>query len=129
MEEKIKKLLIVDDDENFLRIIKLNLEKERIYEIKTLSTAKNLIEQIHHIQPNLILLDIFMPSVDGIDACEMLNNDNLGRTIPIIVISALDKDTDKLKAYKLGIADYLTKPIDKKSLIAAIEKALKPKTL
>lgn len=129
MEEKIKKLLIVDDDENFLRIIKLNLEKERIYEIKTLSTAKNLIEQIHHIQPHLILLDIFMPSVDGIDACEMLNNDNLGRTIPIIVISALDKDTDKLKAYKLGIADYLTKPIDKKSLIAAIEKALKPKTL
>ena len=55
----------------------------------------------------------------------MLNNDPLGITIPIIVISALDKNVDKIKAYKLGVVDYLTKPFEAQALLHAVEKALK----
>lgn len=58
------------------------------------------------------------------DACEMLNNDPVGERIPIIILSALDKGADRLKAYKRGVMDYLVKPIKEKDLIARIEKVL-----
>ena len=66
-----------------------------------------------------------MPGIGGIEVCQMLNNDPLGITIPIIVISALDKNVDKIKAYKLGVVDYLTKPFEANALLYAVEKAVK----
>jgi len=119
-----KKVMIVDDEEDFLRITKLNLEKTDKYEVMTLSNANDIIASLHTFKPDVILLDLLMPEVGGMGACEMLNNDPIGINTPIIILSALDKDTDKLKAYKLGIADYLVKPIGKNELVAKIEKTL-----
>ena len=65
-----------------------------------------------------------MPSIGGIEACEMLNKDSLAEKIPIIVVSALEKETDKLKAYKLGVVDYIVKPVEIDKLVAKIEEAL-----
>ncbi|MCM8783885.1 MAG: response regulator [Candidatus Omnitrophica bacterium] len=126
MPKKIR-VLVVDDEEDFLRIAKLNLEESGRFEVMTLTSAKNLIENVHIFKPDLILMDLIMPGIGGIEACEMLNNDPLGQKIPIIVLSALDKDADKLAAYKKGAVGYLTKPIEKKDLIAKIEKALSTK--
>ncbi|MBU1852425.1 MAG: response regulator [Candidatus Omnitrophica bacterium] len=119
-----KKIMVVDDEVDFLKIVKLNLEETGKYEILALSSAKDIISHVNNFRPDLILLDIVMPVVGGIDACEMLNKDLLGKTIPIIIISALDKSRDKLKAYKKGVVDYIVKPIEKESLIIKIEKAL-----
>ena len=124
-----KKIIIVDDEEDFLEITKLNLEKTGKYEIMTLSSAKNIITKLHEFKPDVILLDVLMPGIDGLTACEMLNKDPLGISTPIIIISALSSNRDKLKAYKLGIVDYLTKPIDKNTIIASIEKSFKYKIL
>jgi len=124
-----KKIMIVDDEEDFLEITKLNLEKTGKYEIMTLSSAKNIITKLHEFKPDVILLDVLMPGIDGLTACEMLNKDPLGISTPIIIISALSSNRDKLKAYKLGIVDYLTKPIDKNTIIASIEKSFKYKIL
>jgi len=123
----IKKILIIDDEEDFCRITKLNLEKTEKYRVLTLTGAKNLIRNLHEFRPDVILLDILMPSVGGFEACEMLNDDPVGRTTPIIIISALDKPSDKLRAFKLGVVDYLSKPVSKAVIISTIEKAIEYK--
>ena len=120
-----KKIMVVDDEEDFLEIVKLNLEKKDIYEVLTLSSAKDIIYELHRFKPDIILLDVLMPGIGGIDACSMLNKDPLGKNTPIIIVSALDKDQDKLKAYKMGVVDYLVKPVERSEVIAKIEKALK----
>lgn len=122
-----KKIMIVDDEEDFLKITKLNLEETGRYEVSTLSSAKDIIPQVNSFKPDLILLDLLMPGIGGLDACEMLNNDPIGRNIPIIVLSALDRKTDKLKAYKVGVVDYLVKPIEVDDLTAKVEKVLRYK--
>lgn len=117
-----KKVLVVDDEVDFLRILKMNLEETNNYEVLTLSSANDIISQMRIFKPDIILLDILMPGIDGIETCEMLNNDPMGEHIPIIVLSALDKEMDKFKTFKVGVADYLGKPIKKEDLISKIEK-------
>ncbi|MFH1867957.1 MAG: response regulator [Candidatus Omnitrophota bacterium] len=121
---KKKRVMVIDDEQDFLQITKLNLQNTGRYEILTLSSAKDIISQVRDFKPDLILLDILMPDIGGIEACEMLNQDASGREIPIIIISALKNDADKLKAYKVGVIDYLEKPIRRDTLISRIEKAL-----
>lgn len=122
-----KKIMVVDDEEDFLRITKLNLEGTEKYEVKTLPNAKNIVEEFRAFQPDLLLLDMLMPTIGGIEVCEMLNKEGVAKNTPIIILSALDKKTDKLKAFKQGVVDYITKPIEKDTIIAKIEKALQYK--
>ena len=117
-----KKVLIIDDEIDLLNIVKLNLEETHSYEVLTLSSANDIVSQVHLFKPDIILLDILMPGIKGIEACEMLNNDSLGERIPIIMLSALDKNVDKLKAFKSGVLDYLVKPVKIEELISKIEK-------
>ena len=119
-----RKILVVDDEESFLMLVKLNLENTGRYEVLTLASAKDIVSQVNAFKPDIILLDIMMPGVKGIEACTMLNSDPVGVRIPIIILSALDKDYDRLSAYKVGVVDYLAKPIDMAELIRRIEKAL-----
>ena len=119
-----KRVIIVDDEEDFLKITKINLEKTSKYEVIILSNAKDIIAQIHTFKPDVILLDILMPKIDGVETCKMINDDPMGKNIPVIVLSALDTDKDKLMMYKLGVVDFLIKPIEKDELIAKIEKVL-----
>ncbi len=120
-----RRIMIIDDEDDFRKITKMNLDFTEKYEVLALSNAKNIINDVHSFKPEVILLDILMPGIGGLDVCEMLNQDSVSKTVPIIILSALDKDTDKLKAYKLGVVDYLVKPIDVDSLINKIEKALR----
>ena len=124
--EKIR-ILVVDDETDFLEITRMNLQGTGKYDVLTLSRANDIVDHIHHFKPQIILLDILMPGIGGIEACEMLNTDAMGKGIPIIILSALDKESDKLKAYKVGVVDYLIKPIEKNELINKIEKALRYK--
>ena len=122
-----KKILIVDDEQDFLKMVKLNLEDTGKFEVLSLFTANEIISHLHSFKPDVIILDMVMPGIGGIEVCDMLNNDSLGQTVPILILSALDKDKDKLLAYKKGIVGYLTKPIEKDALIAKIESALHSK--
>lgn len=120
--------MIIDDEEDFVSMLKMRLEASSGYEVMGATEAKDIIERVHVFKPDVILLDLLMPGIGGLDACEMLNNDSIGSTIPIIVISGLDKNTDKIKAFKFGITDYFVKPVDDAKLIEAIEKAVKSKS-
>ena len=122
-----KRILIVDDEEHIANLLKLRLESAGEYEVKVLFEATDIIGQVRAFKPDVILLDLLMPDIGGLEACRRLNDDAVTYAIPIIVISALSKDIDKLKAYKLGIIDYIVKPFDPKFLIATIEKAIRAK--
>ncbi|MFA4988079.1 MAG: response regulator [Candidatus Omnitrophota bacterium] len=117
-----KKIMIVDDEIDFTRLLKTNLEESGKFEVMTLPNANDIITQVHTFRPDVILLDILMPGIKGIEVCEMLNQDIVGRSIPIIIISALVKEADKYKAYKVGVVDYMEKPIELDRLLMKIEK-------
>ena len=110
-----KKILVIDDEEQIANLLKLRLESAGEYEVKVLFEATDIIRQVRAFKPDVILLDLLMPDIGGLEACRRLNEDPVTYAIPIIVISALSKDIDKLKAYKLGIIDYIVKPFDAKS--------------
>jgi len=118
--------MIIDDEKDTVDLLKHCLECYG-YEVLALSDAKDVIFKLHSFAPDLILLDMLMPEYGGLDACEMLNQDDIGLSTPIIVVSGLAKDTDKKKAYKLGIEEYLVKPVDLNILFSAIERVLKKK--
>lgn len=120
--------MIIDDEESFALMIKMRIEHSGDYEVMVLSEAKDIISHIHNFRPDVILLDLLMPGAGGLDACDMLNNDSLGQSIPVIIVSGLDKKTDKIKAFKFGVTDYLVKPVDNAELMQAIEKAIKSKS-
>ena len=119
-----RKVMIVDDEQDFLKIAKINLENTGNYEVQTLSDAREILVRVKSFNPDVILLDILMPKMDGVEACRMLNDDPAGQGIPIITLTALDTNKDKLMMYKLGVVDFLVKPIETDELIAKIEKAL-----
>jgi CheY-like chemotaxis protein len=122
-----RRVLIVDDEVDFLTMVKLNLEDTGKFEVKTLFNANEIISVLHSFKPDVILLDMVMPGIGGIEVCDMLNNDPLGSIVPVFILSALDKDKDKLLAFKKGIVGYLTKPIEKDLLVNKIEGALQSK--
>ena len=119
-----KRIMVIDDEEPVLLAVKKMLEETNKYEVLTLLDAKDVIEQVNKFRPDVLLLDILMPAVGGIEVCEKLDNDPVGKDVPIIVLSALKRTADKLKKYKSKVVDYFIKPVDKNELIAKIEKAL-----
>jgi two-component system alkaline phosphatase synthesis response regulator PhoP len=119
-----RRVLVVDDEENLRKLLKLNLEATGKFTVETLANVKDLIDTLHMFKPEVILLDMLMPGLGGLEACEMLNRDPLGQGVPIIVLSSLAKDGDKRAAYGKGVVDYLVKPIEKDDFVAKIEKAL-----
>ncbi len=119
-----KKIMIIDDEESFTLMLKLRIEGSGDYEVIVYSEIKDIIKHIHDIRPDVILLDLLMPGIGGLDVCDMLNHDPIGLTIPVIIVSGVDKPADRAKAYKFGISDYLVKPIDDEKLMKAIEKAI-----
>jgi CheY-like chemotaxis protein len=123
----MKKVLIVDDEQDFLKILKMNLEGTGNYEVMTSCDASNIVQDVNNYNPDIILMDILMPGITGVEALEMLNCNIAGFRTPVIAVSALEKASDKLKMYKRGIVDYITKPASKEDVIRKIEKALTSK--
>ena len=123
-----KKIMIIDDEESFALMLKMRIESSGDYEVMVALEAKDIIKHMHDIRPDVILLDMLMPGIGGLDICDMLNHDPIGLTIPVIVVSGDDRPMDKLKAYKFGISDYLVKPVDDVKLMKAIEKAIELKS-
>lgn len=121
-----KRIFIVDDDAAVLNSLKELLVFSG-FEVGTTQNPREAFGEIKGFGPHLILLDLLMPHVGGLEICEMLNNDRQTRDIPIIVISALVKEADIKKAYQLGIVGYITKPYDFQNLLHEINKAITSK--
>ncbi len=119
-----KKVLIIDDEKAFCELAKINLEATGEFIVQTVSDSRQAVAAVRSFVPNMILLDLIMPHIGGMEVLEMLNTDDIGSRIPVVILSALEKDTDKLRAYKLGVVGYLVKPAQTADIIQAIHKAL-----
>lgn len=119
-----RKILLVDDEEGFLAVLKDALEMRGFNVV----TAKSAIEaglELAGKKPDLILMDIKMPGINGLQACSAIKKNSATFDIPIIVLSAISDEHSVKEAYKTGVADYFTKPIDIEKLVKRIKQILK----
>lgn len=116
-------LLIVDDNPDNLRLLTATLSEQGYHIRKALNGAIAL-KSIEQVPPDLILLDITMPGMNGYEVCQVLKNQPTTQEIPIIFISALDAVLDKVQAFEVGGSDYITKPFQGQEVIARIENQL-----
>lgn len=116
-------ILVVDDTPDNLRLLSVMLS-EQGYKVRKALNGHTALNTIHQVPPDLILLDINMPSMNGYEVCRELKNDEAIKEIPVIFISALDDVLDKVKAFDVGGVDYITKPFQSEEVIARIENQL-----
>ena len=125
MEETIvPKVLIIDDMRDNRLMIKMALKKAGTYIFLEASNGKEGIDIVAKELPHIILIDAMMPIMDGFEAIRLLRNNIKTRKIPILMISALDKRNDKVKALESGISDFISKPFDKTELIIRVNSLL-----
>ena len=116
-----QKILIVDDDENIANLISLYLTKE-CFETKIVHDGQEALIAFKDFAPNLILLDLMLPGMDGYDVCREIRKDS---KVPIIMLSAKTEVFDKVLGLELGADDYMIKPFDSKELVARVKAVLR----
>ena len=121
--EKQKKILIVDDEKYILRVVKRNLLKYG-YEVLTAQDGEESLEIVFKVQPDLILLDIMMPVMDGFEVFRKLKENETSSKIPVIFLTARGLASDKSKAKELGAEGYISKPFSISFLISTLQEKL-----
>lgn len=116
-----QKILIVDDDENIADLISLYLTKE-CFDTKKVTDGEEALKVFKTYEPNLILLDLMLPGVDGYEVCREIRKDS---SVPIIMLSAKGETFDKVLGLELGADDYIIKPFDSKELVARVKAVLR----
>ena len=124
MKKSDIKILCVDDEPDILEILKYNLSNEG-YNVSTASDGKSAIEMAYSISPNLIIMDVMMPSMDGIEACEKLRSDDKFNDTIIMFLTARGEDYSHVAAYDAGADDYVTKPVKPKVLVSKVKGLLR----
>ena len=116
-----QKILIVDDEENIAKLISLYLTKE-CYETRIEHDGQSALDAFKEYAPNLILLDIMLPGLDGYEVCREIRRES---KVPIIMLSAKTEVFDKVLGLELGADDYIIKPFDSKELVARVKAVLR----
>ena len=119
-----QRILIVDDDEHIAELISLYLTKE-CYETKMVYDGLAALDAFKEFKPDLILLDLMLPGMDGYQVCREIRKDS---TVPIIILSAKGEVFDKVLGLELGADDYMIKPFDSKELVARVKAVLRRTT-
>ena len=124
MKKSDIKILCVDDEPDILEILKYNLSNEG-YNVSTAADGKSAIKLAYNISPNLIIMDIMMPNMDGIEACEKLRSDEKFNDTIIMFLTARGEDYSHVAAYDAGADDYVTKPVKPKVLVSKVKGLLR----
>ncbi len=117
MDDNNNRILVVEDEKYISDIIKFNLEKEG-YQVYTAFDGQEALEQQRDLDPDLILLDVMLPKIDGFEVCRRIRNVS---AVPIIILTAKEEEVDKVLGLELGADDYMTKPFGIRELIARIK--------
>jgi len=118
-------VLVADDDKNVINIIRYSIDSDK-FEILEAANGKEALGMVFARSPDILILDIMMPGMDGYMVCEELKKNDSTKNVPIIILSAKAGVDDKIKAIGLGIDDYMIKPFDPRELEARILMRLKP---
>ncbi|HSL02869.1 MAG TPA: response regulator transcription factor [Nitrospiraceae bacterium] len=115
-----KKILIVEDEHDILQLIKLYLEKEGFRTVSA-TTGAECLRQVNQEKPDLLVLDLMLPEIDGIEICTRLRSAPATAMLPIIMLTAKAEESDTIIGLELGADDYVTKPFSPKTLVARIK--------
>ncbi|WP_027339231.1 response regulator [Halonatronum saccharophilum] len=118
------KILVVDDEENIVQLIKFNLEKEG-YEVIAAYDGEKALEEVDIEKPKLVILDLMLPKVDGLEVCRKIRGNNQYSKLPIIMLTAKSEELDKVLGLEMGADDYVTKPFSPRELIARVKAILR----
>ncbi|MCK5533838.1 response regulator [bacterium] len=116
-----KKILVVDDEFDIVDIVKIFLEGKG-YEVVSAYNGEDALKLIQKEKPDLIILDVLMPGIDGFEVCQKLKSEKDTMFIPIIFLTAKDQLADKWKGLFMGAVGYITKPFEEERLLGKIEK-------
>lgn len=117
----MKKILVVDDEKPILDIIKFNLTKEG-YDVYTAEDGQEALDKVEEVLPDLIILDLMLPKVDGLEVAREVRKKY---EMPIIMVTAKDTELDKVLGLEMGADDYVTKPFSNRELIARVKANLR----
>ena len=123
-----KKILVIDDEPLVVEVLKIRLRMNN-YQVITACDGVEGVERALREKPDLIILDIVMPGLDGYQVCQKLKEDGKTKTIPVIMLTALGQSAERKKGFSFGAYDYIFKPYDDEELLNSIERALKYKVV
>lgn len=116
----MKKILIIEDDDHIIELLKFNVENNG-YEVSIAMDGHEGLNKAINELPDLILLDLMLPGIDGIEICNKLKNKDRTKDIPIIMLTAKGHETDKILGLEIGADDYMTKPFSVRELMTRIK--------
>jgi len=117
------KILVVDDEPEAVELLQFNITQAG-YEVLIAADGAEALKKAHSALPSLILLDLMLPEVDGLEVCKMLRRDPATASIPIIMVTAKATEIDKILGLELGADDYITKPFSPRELVLRVKKLL-----
>ena len=116
-----KKILACDDEKHIVRLVQVNLERAG-FEVLTANDGKEALEKIRHHNPDLIILDVMMPYMDGFEVLQNLRRNPSTRDIPVIMLTAKAQDADVFRGWQSGVDCYLTKPFNPLELLSFVRR-------
>jgi len=119
-----QKLLVVDDEKDILTLLEYNLEKAG-FKVISAQDGPEAIDVAKKEKPDLIILDIMLPSMEGTEVCRILKREEATSRVPIIMLTAKGEEVDKIVGFELGADDYITKPFSPRELILRVMAVLK----
>jgi DNA-binding response OmpR family regulator len=119
------RILIADDEPGLVRVLQMHLES-RGYEVCVALDGREALRQLDIARPDLIILDVAMPYADGFEVLEVIRASPDTREIPVIMVTAKDRDSDIVQGWRTGADCYLTKPIDVAELTAFVDRIMNP---
>jgi two-component system alkaline phosphatase synthesis response regulator PhoP len=121
---KTEKIVVIEDETDILEVIAYNLKREG-YEVVTSTSGEDGLEKIEKTKPNLVVLDLMLPEVDGIELCRKLKADPVTQSIPVIMVTAKGEESDVVLGLGVGADDYVTKPFSPRELTARVKAVLR----
>jgi two-component system phosphate regulon response regulator PhoB len=120
----MERVLIVDDDPDIVRLVGYNLSHSG-YEVQTATTGREAIEIVQRHPPDLVVLDVMLPDVDGLEVCRTLRQQTPSRRIPILMLTARGEEIDRVVGFELGADDYVAKPFSPRELVLRVKSILR----
>lgn len=122
-----ERVLVVDDEQDLLELVSYNLNKEG-FRVVCVSSGEEALAAARRDMPDLILLDLLLPTVDGLEVCRRLKADPRTQHIPVLMLTAKSEETDVVTGLELGAEDYVTKPFSPRVLVARVKALLRRRT-
>jgi two-component system phosphate regulon response regulator PhoB len=118
------RILVVEDEEDLLELVRFNLAREG-YQVQGLARGEEALRAVRAQPPDLLLLDLMLPGMDGLELCRLLRADEATRALPIVMLTAKGEESDVVAGLELGADDYITKPFSPRVLLARVRAVLR----